>query len=253
MHIRAGNAERLEGEFPSEISPLADEMNELITSNTAIIERARTHVGNLAHALKTPLSVISNEARGADSSFGEKIVEQADLMRAQITHHLDRAQVAGRANVVGAVTDVHPVLSAITRAMDRIHADRALEISLVCPEDVRFSGERQDLEEMIGNLIDNACKWAQGRVQIRVEEVTDQKFKNPNRLRFTIEDDGPGLNSRQRNEVLRRGARIDESKPGSGLGLSIVAELVELYDGVFTLTNSTSGGLTTDLNLPAAA
>lgn len=250
--IRAGRATRLDGEFPTEISPLADELNELIDSNSAIIERARTHVGNLAHALKTPLSVITNEAGNAKEPVRSKIAEQANLMHAQITHHLSRAQVAGRANVVGAVTDVHPVLSAITRAMSRIHAERGLTVTLDCPRDSRFSGERQDLEEMAGNLIDNACKWAQSRVEIRVETTKDSRFNNARRLHLTIEDDGPGLTEEQHQEVLRRGARLDESTPGSGLGLSIVTELTGLYDGSFDLSNSSYGGVKTELNLPAA-
>ncbi len=251
--IRAGRTERLEGDFPSEISPLADEMNALIASNTAIIERARTHVGNLAHALKTPLSVIANEAHNVDEPLGGKIAEQAEIMRAQITHHLARAQVAARANVVGVVTDVHPALSAITRAMSRIHAEQGLTITLDCPTGTLFSGERQDLEEMAGNLIDNACKWAHSRVEVRVEKTKDIAFKNDNRLLIVIEDDGPGLTAEQRQEVKRRGARIDESKPGSGLGLSIVAELASLYGGAFMLANASSGGLRAELNLPAAA
>src|SRR6476620_6485756 len=167
--IRSGKAARLEGTFPVEIEPLARETNALIDANREIVERARTHVGNLAHALKTPLSVMMNEAAArGDDPLAEKVMEQAGVMRDQVAHHLERARIAARATVVGTVTEVGPVVTALARSMEKIHRDRSIAIDIETPRDTRFRGERQDLEEMVGNLVDNACKWAQSRVAIEV-------------------------------------------------------------------------------------
>jgi signal transduction histidine kinase len=164
--IRSGDAERLEGELPTEIRPLQQELNALIQSNREIVERARTHVGNLAHALKTPLSVITNEAREKDGALAGKVIEQAELMRTQITHHLDRARVAARSGAIGDITDVDGVLKGLKRALDRIYEGRALELAVRSDPGLKFQGEKQDFEEMVGNLLDNACKWAKSRVWI---------------------------------------------------------------------------------------
>src|SRR4051795_1638626 len=189
--IRAGTAERLQGRFPEEIAPLARETNALIDANREIVERARTHVGNLAHALKTPLSVIVNEARG-DAPLAEKVREQAAVMRDQVQHHLERARIAARATVIGTVTDVAPVVTALARSMEKIHRDRGIAIDIEAPRETRFLGERQDLEEMVGNLVDNACKWAQSRVAIEVL-AAHADTKSGNTLRVVVDDDGPGL------------------------------------------------------------
>jgi signal transduction histidine kinase len=248
--IRSGRAERLEGEFPVEIAPLARETNALIDANREIVERARTHVGNLAHALKTPLSVMINEAAARpDDSLGAKIAEQAGIMRDQVARHLERARLAARVKVVGSVTEVAPVVTALTRTMEKIHQQRGIAIDLEAATDVRFRGERQDLEEMVGNLIDNACKWAQLRVSV---EVAAARSDGPvGRLRVIVDDDGPGLSPAQRDRVARRGNRFDESKPGSGLGLSIVLELATLYGGSLQLGTAPIGGLRAELALPA--
>jgi signal transduction histidine kinase len=247
--IRAGTAERLEGRFPVEIEPLARETNALLEANREIVERARTHVGNLAHALKTPLSVVINEAvaRGGDP-FGAKVTEQAHIMRDQIAHHLERARLAARLKVVGSITEVVAVVTALTRTMEKIYQHRGIAIDLDAPVPVRFRGERQDLEEMVGNLVDNACKWAQLRVSV---EVVSDAGAEP-MVRIIVDDDGPGLNPAQRDQVARRGRRLDETKPGSGLGLSIVLELSTLYGGSLTLSTAPIGGLRAELVLPAA-
>src|SRR4051794_31479553 len=197
--IRAGKSERLEGTFPEEIAPLARETNALIDANREIVERARTHVGNLAHAPKTPLSVIVNEARG-DDPLAAKVREQAAVMRDQVQHHLERARIAARATVVGTVTDVAPVVTSLARSMEKIHRDRGIAIDIETPRDTRFRGERQDLEEMVGNLVDNACKWAQSRVAVEVLPERDA-VKAAATLRVVVDDDGPGLTPAQRAQV----------------------------------------------------
>jgi signal transduction histidine kinase len=249
--IRSGKASRLEGEMPDEIEPLQVELNALIQSNQAIIERARTHVGNLAHALKTPLSVIMNEANArVDDPLLHKVREQADVMRDQITRHLERARMAARLTVVGTVTAVAPVVLSISRSMEKINRHKDLWLKVDAPDDAQFRGEQQDLEEMVGNLVDNACKWAQSRVSIEVlKENTDDDRKV---IRIIVDDDGPGLTPTEREQVARRGRRLDETKPGSGLGLSIVVELAALYGGSFTLGSAPLGGLRSELVLPAA-
>jgi len=248
--IRAGTAERLEGQFPVEIAPLARETNALIDANREVVERARTHVGNLAHALKTPLSVMINEAAGRDDPLAAKVTEQVNIMRDQIARHLERARLAARLKVVGSVTDIIPIVTALTRTMEKIHQGRGIAIDLDAPAGVRFRGERQDLEEMVGNLVDNACKWAQMRVSIEV--VAERPYgATPGTVRIIIDDDGPGLNPAQRDQVARRGLRLDETKPGSGLGLSIVLELAALYGGNLLLGTAPIGGLRAELVLPA--
>jgi signal transduction histidine kinase len=251
--IRSGRAERLEGEFPVEIAPLARETNALIDANREIVERARTHVGNLAHAIKTPLSVIVNEATAHSSDlFATKVLEQADVMRDQVAHHLERARIAARLTIVGTITEVGPVLEALRRTMEKIHRDRDIAIEVSAGSTTRFRGERQDLEEMAGNLVDNACKWAASRVFIEVHAAQPAASGAPPMLRIIVDDDGCGLSEKERAQVSRRGQRLDESKPGSGLGLSIVVDLAALYGGNLTLGRAPIGGLRAELLLPAA-
>jgi signal transduction histidine kinase len=245
--IRSGEAEKLDGDQPVEIRPLQKELNALIQSNREIVDRARTHVGNLAHALKTPLSVISNEARAQDGPLAKKVVEQAGIMRDHITHHLDRARVAARSSVIGDTTDVDLVLQALKRTLDRIYDERGLDVEVASIPGIKFQGEKQDFEEMVGNLLDNACKWASSRVRAEAQRVDGGK-----RFTVIVDDDGPGLTAEERARAVKRGQRLDESKPGSGLGLSIVADLAHLYKGRFELEPSPEGGLRARLDLPAA-
>ncbi|UGY13150.1 sensor histidine kinase [Bradyrhizobium septentrionale] len=250
--IRSGRAERLEGRFPVEIAPLARETNALIDANREIVERSRTHVGNLAHAIKTPLSVIVNEAAAhAADPFASKVLEQADVMRDQVAHHLERARIAARATIVSTITDVAPAIEALRRTMEKIHRDRDLAIEAKADPAARFRGERQDLEEMVGNLVDNACKWAASQVFIEVSVVPPEAQGAGPKLRIVVDDDGRGLSEDERAQVARRGQRLDESKPGSGLGLSIVTDLAGLYGGNLTLNNAPIGGLRAELVLPA--
>ncbi|MBX6425602.1 MAG: sensor histidine kinase [Variibacter sp.] len=252
--IRSGAAERLEGDFPEEIAPLARETNALIEANREIVERARTHVGNLAHALKTPLSVMMNEAAArGDDPFAAKVAEQIAIMRDQVARHLERARIAARVTTVGAVTDVAPVVEALARTMEKIYRDRDISIVVTAAPHAKFRGERQDLEEMVGNLVDNACKWAQSRVAIDVFPERQDNARHREMVRIVVDDDGPGLSPAEREQVARRGQRLDETKPGSGLGLSIVTELSTLYGGGLTLGTAPIGGLRAELVLPGAS
>jgi signal transduction histidine kinase len=249
--IRSGGAERLEGAFPVEIAPLARETNALIDANREIVARARTHVGNLAHALKTPISVMLNEAttHGADP-LALKVREQTEIMRDQVTRHLERARLAARVAAIGTVTEVGPVVSALARTMEKIHHHRAIAVDVNAPENIRFRGEQQDLEEMVGNLVDNAFKWAQSRVVIEAISQARDARDDHRTIRIVVDDDGPGLSPQEREQVARRGRRLDETKPGSGLGLSIVVELANLYGGGLTLGTAPIGGLRAELMLP---
>jgi signal transduction histidine kinase len=250
--IRSGEAERLEGQLPAEIEPLQTELNALIASNQEIIDRARTQVGNLAHALKTPLAVIVNEARDDQSTLGSKVAEQAHLMRDQIGHYLDRARMAARAGAIGRVTPVQSTAEALVRTVERIHSDKGITVTLSVAPGAKFQGEKQDLEEMLGNLLDNACKWGKSRVVLSGKVDVAQAPLNGRHLTITVEDDGPGLSAEQRAKIGKRGTRLDESKPGSGLGLSIVSDLAQSYHGRLTLDASEHGGLKAVLDLPAA-
>ncbi len=249
--IRSGRAERLEGVFPVEIAPLARETNALIEANREIVMRARTHAGNLAHALKTPLSVMMNEATAhSGDPFALKVREQTEIMRDQVARHLERARLAARVAVVGTVIEVRPVVAALARTMEKIHHRRGLAIDIDAGEGARFRGEQQDLEEMVGNLVDNACKWAQSRVAIEVFSEKPDAADDRRVVHIVVDDDGPGLSPQQRELVTRRGRRLDETKPGSGLGLSIVVELAGLYGGRLTLGTAPIGGLRAELVLP---
>ena len=250
--IRSGSAERLTGKFPEEIAPLARETNALIETNREIVERARTHVGNLAHALKTPLSVMVNEATAHGTEpFGQKILEQADIMRDQVARHLERARLAAGLTVVGSVTQAAPVVTALARTMEKIHRDKNLTIDVHADETAQFQGERPDLEEMVGNLVDNACKWATSRVAIEVVRERTDAASERQVVRVIVDDDGRGLSPSEREQVAKRGRRLDETKPGSGLGLSIVLELAGLYGGGLSLGTAPLGGLRAELVLPA--
>lgn len=249
--IRSGQAERLDGQLPSEIEPLQSEINALMASNQEIIDRARTQVGNLAHALKTPLAVITNEARDDKSAFGRKVAEQAEIMRDQVGHYLDRARIAARAGAIGRVTPVDETVAPVVRALERINRDKGIVIHTEIQPGAKFQGEKQDLEEMLGNLLDNACKWGRQRVLLTAT-VAEGNVRGERRLQISVSDDGPGLSAEQRTKIGKRGVRLDETKPGSGLGLSIVSDLASSYRGTLELQAADSGGLKVVLDLPAA-
>ena len=243
--IRNGSAQRLEGHFPAEIAPLAAELNSLIEHSAEVVGRARTHVSNLAHFLKTPLTVLQSEAEAAPGPLADSVMKQVGVMRRQVDHYLTRARMAGALNVLGNRTPVAPVLDDLARVLRRIHAERGIMISVECPADLYFRGERQDLEEMAGNLMDNACKWAHAAIAVSAVRVEGRTFS------LTVEDDGRGLAPEDLGRVTGRGERLDETVPGSGLGLSIVRDISKLYGGGLTLKKAALGGLSAALTLPA--
>jgi signal transduction histidine kinase len=243
--VRTGKRERLGGTYPVELAPLAGELNALVAHNQEVVERQRTHVGNLAHALKTPLSVLLAEAGSQGGDLAALVRRQAGVMSQQVDHHLRRARAAARTQGVGERTEVALVLDELGRALERIFQDKIDEIELDCPDGVLFVGERQDLLEIAGNVMENACKY--GRRRVRVTCASE-----PRTLALTVEDDGPGLAADQRETVLRRGERLDESAPGSGLGLSIADDLARAYGGAVTLGESALGGLKVTITLPRA-
>lgn len=242
--VRKGTIERLEGEYPVELAPLAGELNALVSHNQDVVERQRTHVGNLAHALKTPLSVMLTEARQQPGALSTVVEHQAEVMRQQVDHHLRRARAAARSQTLGERTPVAPVLDELAVTLERIFQDKNLEIDWRCPDELCFQGERQDLLEMAGNLMENGGKFGRRRVRVNATPLSEIT------LRLTIEDDGAGLPADRRSEVLKRGARLDENAPGSGLGLNIVDELARAYGGSLELGQSDMGGLKATLVLP---
>ena len=244
--VREGRAASVEGDYPLEISPLAKELNSLISHNKTIVERAQTHVGNLAHALKTPIAVLRNEAEAAHTTPSEIVSRQTDSMAAQVDHHLRRARAATRGQAIGVRADMDPVIDGLVRTLPRIYRDKDLTIERAGEMGLIFRGHPRDLEDMIGNLMDNAAKWTSSRIDVDVFTVEDGVCT------VTISDDGPGLTADEIQEALKRGARLDEATPGSGLGLSIVKDLADAYNGSLSFSRAESGGLKAKLRLPIA-
>ena len=244
--VRAGRTQALAGEFPTEVKPLVDELNTVLAQNTEIVLRARTQAGNLAHALKTPLTVLGNAAARQDGELAHLVAEQLALAHRQVNYHLRRARAAGAASVPGVHTPVQPVAEGLVRVMARVHAPAQLELVLqaMAPH-LAFRGEEQDLQEMLGNLLDNACKWARHRVELSAQLKDGQ-------LEISVADDGPGVSPERREAVFGRGTRDDEKVAGSGLGLAIVDDLARLYGGQVALADSPLGGALARLLLPAA-
>jgi len=242
--IRSGARTRIGEEFPHEIQPLTDEINQLLAHSEAQAEEARRHAGNLAHALKTPLTVITNAATADSPDLDDTVIREASVMRRQIDHHLARARAIGRRSSVQARARVWESLEAVQRAVDRLYEKVTVDIAGDHGAQVRV--ERQDLDEMLGNLVENAAKYGGGRVFVTVEpkgKVVD----------IEIEDDGPGIPEADRGELFTRGARLDTTgKPGTGLGLAIVRDVAEIYGGTIRLEESEDlGGLLARLTLPA--
>lgn len=244
--VRKGKASRIERSYPVEIQPLADQVNRLLAHNQDVVERQRTHVGNLAHALKTPLSVMLAEAGDQPGLLPDVVRRQAVLMQGQVDHHLRRARAAARAQGLGERTPVDEVLDELAVMLERVFEARGVEIDWRAPDGLCFLGERQDLQEILGNLIENACKYGRRRVRISAGPT------GLGMMVVVVEDDGPGLPPERYDQVLKRGARLDEEQPGAGLGLSIVDDLTKAYGGRLSLGASDMGGLKVLLDLPAA-
>ncbi len=242
--VREGRTQTLAGEFPAEVTPLVDELNTVLAQNTEVVLRARTQAGNLAHALKTPLSVLGNAAARQESELARLVAEQVALAHRQVNYHLVRARAAGAARVPGLHTPLQPVAEGLLRVMARVHAGGQLDLVLqpLAPG-LAFRGEEQDLQEMLGNLLDNACKWARHRVELGARMHDGQ-------LEISVADDGPGVPPERREAVLGRGTRDDEKVAGSGLGLAIVDDLARLYGGQVALADSPLGGTLARLRLP---
>ncbi|MGV2129944.1 ATP-binding protein [Agrobacterium vitis] len=256
--IRGGEAERIEGEFPREIEPLANEINALIDSNHRIVERARMQVGNLAHSLKTPIAVLLNEARVLDPPHGEVIKAQASAMQSQVGTYLNRARIAAQRESVLSRAEVEPVLERLVRVMRKLNPDKQFEVQLESPgsgQGLVLAMESQDLEEILGNLLENAARHSETTVTVTARIAPGGEVGlDPGRrawLEIIVEDDGPGLDPDQIGEALKRGRRLDESKPGTGLGLSIVKEITSEYQGKLGLSRGVNGGLLARLVLPA--
>lgn len=244
-NIHLGAADKMAGDFPPDVQPLVDELNNLLDHNSVILRRARNQLGDLAHSVKNPLTVIKNEAHAMDSSKGELILQQTNDIAASMDHHLSRARAFGNTNVLGCRARVRGVAEDLVFAMQRIYKDRNLEFDLSGTGKCAVRCEAQDLEEMLGNLLDNACKWANKEVVIHCSWVRGHCY-------ICVEDDGPGIPKDEIGRVLQRGQRLDESKQGHGLGLGIVQDLVELYSGTLKLSRSNLGGLRAELGLPGA-
>ncbi|MCJ8323056.1 MAG: GHKL domain-containing protein [Rhizobiales bacterium] len=247
--IRIGEGKSIEAELPQELMPVVNEINNLVAANEQVIERARTHVGNLAHALKTPLSVLLNASDNKLDENSKLVKQQVGLMNVQVAHHLNRARMIASHDTVATKIQVSPIVNSIVNALKKINFDKNVKVDLKLEDEICFYGERQDLEELIGNLIDNAFKWCNRRVSIAIGVA---QIDNQQKLHIIVEDDGPFMPAQELKKVMQRGHRIDENMIGSGLGLSIVKELTELYKGKFTLSKSQLAGLKAELWLPMA-
>jgi len=249
--LRNGKVNRLQGDYPSEFAPLVEDFNDVLQANEKIIERARAQAGDLAHAIKTPVTIMTNAAdeanknAGDESTFVALVQQQLHVLQSTVDSQLRRARLAARgAGVARQSSLVEPVLTPLIDVMRKLYATRELRFEVSVPDpSVTFAGDSQDLVEVLGNLLDNAGKWA--RHQVRVE-VTDDGAA----LRISIEDDGPGIDKNQRSAVIERGTRFDEQVHGSGLGLAIVRDLVQWYGGTLTLSASPLGGLAVAIRLP---
>ncbi len=243
--IRNGKINRLPSEFPSEVQPLVSELNALLDYNAALLKRARTQVGNLAHSLKNPIAVLKNEMEDLPGEKGQVARHQIKAAAENIDRYLHRARIAGSGNLLGARADLRTVADDIRFSLDKLYGGRSLEIRLINLEGVVVQAEPEDMEELLGNLLDNACKWA-------TKLITVSATAERQRVVITVEDDGPGIPTEQLESITKRGQRLDETKPGSGLGLGIVKEITELYGGELAFEKSAAGGLLIRLTLPLA-
>jgi signal transduction histidine kinase len=247
--VREGAKQRIDGSYPAEVQPLVDDLNALLDHREKAVARAQAKAGDLAHGLKTPLAVLLQEAERVKATgeheLAATIAQQVERMRRQVNYHLAHARATASGATPGTACSVAESAEGLVRTLLRLHAERGITIQSEIPSDHAVRAQREDVDEMIGNLLDNACKWANARVTVAC------KAENSN-LAITVDDDGPGLEPAKRDVVLKRGVRADEAAPGSGLGLAIVRDLAELYGGTITLESSPLGGLRAQLRLPKA-
>jgi signal transduction histidine kinase len=244
--VRDGRERRLEGSYPNEIQPLVNDLNAVLDHREQSVRRAVAKAGDLAHGLKTPLAVLAQEGERAEAAgqpeTAAAIRQQVERMRRQIDYHLAHARAAASGATTGARCSIAASAEALARTLLRLHAGRGVTIDVaVAAHSVRV--EREDLDEMLGNLLDNACKWAASRVTVTA-------FEEAGSVSIIVDDDGPGLEPSMRERVFQRGVRADETAPGSGLGLAIVADLAELYGGAIVLESAPAGGVRARLTLP---
>lgn len=248
--VRKGLDRRVAGQFPSEVQPLVDDLNALLEDREKAVKRALATAGDLAHGLKTPLALLEQEADRAKAAGNEElatsIAQQVDRMSRQVSYHLARARAAASGTAAPVKCPVAECADALVRTLRKLYAARSLEISVDIPPELCARVQREDLDEILGNVLDNACKWARSNVVVAATRMDKTLVLN-------VEDDGPGLSPELRAVVLERGVRLDEASPGSGLGLAIVRDLAELYGGSIALDESPLGGLRARLALPAFA
>jgi len=247
--VREGRATRVDGSYPAEVQPLVDDLNALLDERERSVARAQAKAGDLAHGLKTPLAVLTQELERPGSLARPELAatfrQQLDRMRRQVDYHLAQARAAASGPGLGVRCEVAASAEGLVRALERLHAGRGLVIEAETPPTLVVRVERADLDEMLGNLLDNACKFAGSRVRLAASAADAA-------VQITVDDDGPGLDPALRESVLQRGVRADQAFPGAGLGLAIVRELAELYGGSVALDRSPEGGVRARLRLPAA-
>jgi signal transduction histidine kinase len=237
----------MDGKYPSEVQPLVNDLNALLDQREQAVRRAIAKAGDLAHGLKTPLAILAHEAdRARDSGHVEvasAVSQQVDRMRRQIDYHLAHARAAAAGTTAAVPCSIKESADGLARALHRLHAERGMAVEVQVPPHLTVRVQREDLDEMLGNLLDNACKWARGQVTIGASKSGDG-------VEITVDDDGAGLAEEMREAVLVRGVRLDEAAPGSGLGLAIVRDLAEIYGGSISLEASPLGGLRANLRFP---
>ena len=246
--VHVGEVPRVDGSYPLEVQPVVDDLNSLLDHRERAVQRAQAKAGDLAHGLKTPLAVMAHEIERMESDGQVStalLTEQVERMRRQIDYHLAQARAAASGAMPGARSSVCESLNGITRTLQRLHAERGIAITVAVPAEHTVNAQREDLDEMLGNLLDNSCKWA--RSSVRVASSADN-----GRVTITIDDDGRGIEPALREAVLQRGVRADEAAPGSGFGLAIVCDLADVYGGTIALGTSPSGGVRAQLQLPTA-
>ena len=247
--VHEGRARRVTGDFPTEIEPLITDLNTLLEQQDEAITGAQGKAGDLAHGLKTPLAVLTKEAADAEAAghaaLAESIRQQVDRMRRQIDYHLAHARAAASGATMNARCVVADSVQGLVRTVARIYAERGLVIEAEIDPSHVVRVQREDLDEMIGNLLDNACKWTRRQVRVSVSGAGGL-------VQVCVDDDGGGVPAERRADVLKRGVRADQSAPGSGFGLAIVSDLAEIYGGSISLTDSPFGGTRAVLSLPSA-